>query len=116
MVLHLEGLLLHRTAGRGRFYLVVGYPVAELRGKVRELNELRACKGPTHLRGKIESSLTGRSGCASAGTVPQPSTCKWILSGYGLIIRAKREYVIGRSSRAPVPVLNLLDRSCESLQ
>jgi len=81
---------------------------------VREQNELRARKGPTHLRGKTESSLTRRSGVPAM--VPQPSTCKLIVSGYGLNIRAKREYVIGRRSSVPAPVLNLLGRSCESLQ
>jgi len=45
MVLHLEGLLLHRTAGRGRLYRVVGYPVPELSWKVGDQNELRARKG-----------------------------------------------------------------------
>jgi len=67
MVLHLEGLLLHR----GQLYRFVRYPVPELSGKVREQNELRARKRPTHLRGKIESLLTRRSGCASAGTATE---------------------------------------------
>jgi hypothetical protein len=78
MVLNLEGLLLHRTACRGRLYRVVGYPVPELSGKVRELNELRARKG------KIESSLTRRSGCASAGTTTEPvqMDLRWVWFDY----------------------------------
>jgi hypothetical protein len=51
MVVYLEGLLLHRDAGCGRLYCVVGYPLPELGGKLWEQNELRARKGPTHLRG-----------------------------------------------------------------
>jgi len=84
MVLHLEGLLLHRTAGRGRLYRVVGYPVSELSGKVREQNELRARKGPTHVRRKIESSLTRRSGCASAGTTTEhvQMDLRWVWFDY----------------------------------
>jgi len=92
----------------------MGYQVPELRGKVRELNELRARKGPTHVRGKIESSLTRRSGCASVGTTTEhvQMDLKWVWFDYS----AEREYVIGRISSAPAPVLNLLGRSCESLE
>ena len=83
-MLHLEGLLLHRTAGRGRLYCVVGYPVPELRRKVWEQNELRARKGPTHLRGKIESSVSRRSGYASADTATEGGQMdlRWVWFDY----------------------------------
>ena len=111
---------------RGRLYSFVGYPGPELSGKVREQNELRARKGPTHRRGKIESSLTRRSGCASAGIArsERDGTCAETRFGLSAKWTSPFKLVEGQFSRllategrtSVVVMVVMLDAPCSEVE